>query len=102
MLETTVIGSYPQPGWLLNKALLRSERVARVRRSELWKIGPDDLPEALDDAVLLAVRDMEEAGIDIITDGEIGRESYSNHFLAAWQALKWRTQRKYATGAAAL
>ncbi|MES2987914.1 MAG: 5-methyltetrahydropteroyltriglutamate--homocysteine methyltransferase [Pseudomonadota bacterium] len=80
---TTVVGSMPQPDWLLDKGVLRSQRVPRVRQPGLWRIGDDHLNEAILDATRLAILDMEEAGIDIITDGEIGRESYSNHFLAS-------------------
>ena len=83
MLTTTVVGSYSQPDWLIDKDVLRSQRVPRVRQPGLWKIAESNLDEAIRDATRLAVSDMEAAGIDIISDGEIGRESYSNHFLTA-------------------
>jgi 5-methyltetrahydropteroyltriglutamate--homocysteine methyltransferase len=83
MLTTTVVGSYSQPDWLIDKGVLRSQRVPRVRQPGLWRIGDENLDEAIRDATRLAVLDMEAAGIDIVTDGEIGRESYSNHFLTA-------------------
>ena len=85
LLPTTVVGSYPQPGWLVDRALL-SKGVPRVNMHELWRIPPEHLREAQDDATRLAIRDMERAGIDIITDGEIRRESYSNYFVADRQA----------------
>jgi len=76
------VGSYPQPGWLIDRAKLGS-KVPRVRAPEIWRIAPEHLEEAQDDATLLAIRDMERAGIDIITDGEMRRESYSNRFATA-------------------
>ncbi|MEI8403455.1 MAG: hypothetical protein WCG12_21835, partial [Alcaligenaceae bacterium] len=79
ILATTVVGSYPQPAWLVDHALL-AQGVPRTRLRELWRIAPEQLQSAQDDATLLAIRDMERAGIDIITDGEIRRESYSNRF----------------------
>ncbi|TMH26505.1 MAG: 5-methyltetrahydropteroyltriglutamate--homocysteine methyltransferase [Betaproteobacteria bacterium] len=81
-LLTTVVGSYPQPDWLIDRAKLGS-KVPRVRAPEIWRIAPEHLEEAQDDATLLAIRDMERAGIDIITDGEMRRESYSNRFATA-------------------
>ena len=81
-LATTVVGSYPQPNWLIDRAKLGS-KVPRVRAPEIWRIGREHLEEAQDDATLLAIRDMEQAGIDIITDGEMRRESYSNRFATA-------------------
>ena len=80
LLATTVVGSYPQPEWLVDRALLRSRLVPRVAPSDIWRVPDAFLEEAQDDATLLAIRDMERAGIDIITDGEIRRESYSNRF----------------------
>src|SRR5207247_3561170 len=82
ILPTTVVGSYPQPGWLIDRAKLGS-KVPRVRAPEIWRISKEHLQEAQDDATLLAIRDMEAAGIDIITDGEMRRESYSNRFATA-------------------
>ena len=80
MLETTVIGSYPQPGWLVDPARLLKQGVARVRAGDLWKVDEEHLAEALEAATLVAIADQEDAGVDIITDGEVGRESYFNHF----------------------
>jgi 5-methyltetrahydropteroyltriglutamate--homocysteine methyltransferase len=82
VLATTVVGSYPQPNWLIDRARLGS-KVPRVREPEIWRIEPEFLEQAQDDATLVAIRDMEEAGIDIITDGEMRRESYSNRFATA-------------------
>jgi 5-methyltetrahydropteroyltriglutamate--homocysteine methyltransferase len=86
ILETTVVGSYPQPNWLVDRAKLGS-KVPRVRQPELWRVDPALLEQAQDDATLLAIRDMERAGVDIITDGEMRRESYSNRFATALQGV---------------
>ena len=86
ILETTVVGSYPQPGWLIDRSKLGS-KVPRVRAPEIWRIEQRFLEEAQDDATLLAIRDMERAGIDIITDGEMRRESYSNRFATALEGV---------------
>ena len=86
LLPTTVVGSHPQPDWLIDRVGLAAH-VPRVRASNLWRVHPEQLEQAQDDAVLLAVRDMERAGIDIITDGEVRRESYSNHFLGALEGV---------------
>jgi 5-methyltetrahydropteroyltriglutamate--homocysteine methyltransferase len=86
VLPTTVVGSYPQPEWLVDRARLGAT-VPRVRAPELWRVPPPWLEEAQDDATLLAIRDMERAGIDIVTDGEIRRESYSNHFATALEGI---------------
>ena len=80
MLPTTVVGSYVQPGWLVDQANLRGRLPPRVRAREVWKIAPEHLEDAQDAATLVAIRDMERAGVDIISDGEIRRESYSNRF----------------------
>jgi 5-methyltetrahydropteroyltriglutamate--homocysteine methyltransferase len=82
LLPTTVVGSYPQPDWLIDRKLLGT-MVPRVRMPEIWRVPEEWLEEAQDDATLLAIRDMECAGIDIITDGEMRRESYSNRFATA-------------------
>ena len=82
ILPTTVVGSYPQPEWLIDRALLQT-MVPRVRVPEIWRVPEAHLEQAQDDATLLAIRDMERAGIDIITDGEMRRESYSNRFATA-------------------
>jgi 5-methyltetrahydropteroyltriglutamate--homocysteine methyltransferase len=86
LLPTTVVGSYPQPDWLVDRALLRT-MVPRVRVHELWRVSEPHLAQAQDDATLLAIRDMERAGIDIITDGEMRRESYSNRFATALDGI---------------
>ena len=86
LLPTTVVGSYPQPDWLLNREML-SKIVPRTRMQELWRIPGAFLEQAQDDATVLAIRDMERAGIDIITDGEMRRESYSNRFATALEGL---------------
>ncbi len=83
LIPTTVVGSYPQPDWLIDRKLLMSGPVPRTRRADLWRVGEEWLAEAQDDATLIAIRDMERAGIDIISDGEMRRESYSNHFATA-------------------
>jgi 5-methyltetrahydropteroyltriglutamate--homocysteine methyltransferase len=82
LLPTTVVGSYPQPEWLIDRELLGT-LVPRVRMPEIWRVPEPWLEQAQDDATLLAIRDMERAGIDIITDGEMRRESYSNRFATA-------------------
>jgi 5-methyltetrahydropteroyltriglutamate--homocysteine methyltransferase len=86
LLPTTVVGSYPQPGWLIDRAKLGS-KVPRVREPEIWRIPAPLLAEAQDDATLIAIRDMERAGIDIVTDGEMRRESYSNRFATALEGV---------------
>lgn len=83
LLPTTVIGSYPQPDWLIDREGLGSRLPPRVRARELWRVEERFLQQAQDDATLLAIHDMERAGIDIVTDGEIRRESYSNRFATA-------------------
>src|SRR5437016_13731278 len=85
LLPTTVVGSYPQPDWLVNRAML-SKTVPRVRM-DIWRVASQWLEQAQDDATLLAIRDMERAGIDVITDGEIRRESYSNRFATALEGV---------------
>jgi 5-methyltetrahydropteroyltriglutamate--homocysteine methyltransferase len=82
VLTTTVVGSYPQPDWLVDRTLL-SKGVPRVRLRGIWRVPEDLLEQAQDDATVVAIRDMERAGIDIISDGEIRRESYSNRFATA-------------------
>jgi 5-methyltetrahydropteroyltriglutamate--homocysteine methyltransferase len=86
LLPTTVVGSYPQPGWLIDRAKLGS-KVPRVREPEIWRVPAEFLAEAQDDATLVAIRDMERAGIDIVTDGEMRRESYSNRFATALEGV---------------
>ncbi len=86
LLPTTVVGSYPQPDWLVDRAML-VDTVPRVRMHKLWRIAEPYLAQAQDDATLLAIRDMERAGIDIVTDGEMRRESYSNRFATALDGI---------------
>jgi 5-methyltetrahydropteroyltriglutamate--homocysteine methyltransferase len=86
ILPTTVVGSYPQPEWLVNRAML-SKVVPRTRLHDMWRLPPEHLEEAQDDATIVAIRDMERAGIDIVTDGEIRRESYSNRFATALDGI---------------
>ena len=83
LLPTTVVGSYPQPDWLIDRDKLTHQGPVRVRAQELWRVPEPWLEAAQDDATRLAIGDMERAGIDIITDGEIRRESYSNRFATA-------------------
>jgi 5-methyltetrahydropteroyltriglutamate--homocysteine methyltransferase len=87
LVPTTVVGSYPQPDWLVDRELLGSKLVPRVRAREIWRVPEPYLEQAQDDATLLAIRDMERAGIDIITDGEMRRESYSNRFATALEGI---------------
>src|SRR2546421_12616458 len=86
-LLTTVVGSYPQPDWLIDRAALGSRLPPRIRAREIWRVAPELLEQAQDDATIVAIRDMERAGIDIITDGEIRRESYSNRFATALEGM---------------
>jgi len=86
LLPTTLVGSYPQPDWLIDRARL-AKQVPRVRARDLWLIEPEKLEAAQDDATLLAIRDQEHAGVDIITDGEQRRESYSNRFATALDGI---------------
>src|SRR6478672_2760813 len=83
LLPTTVVGSYPQPEWLIDRDKLTHLPPVRIRAQELWRVPEPWLEAAQDDATLIAIRDMERAGIDIITDGEMRRESYSNRFATA-------------------
>ncbi len=87
ILQTTVVGSYPQPDWLVNRDVLKSNTVPRVRMRDIWRIPEPFLERAQDDATVLAIRDMEKAGIDIISDGEIRRESYSNRFATVLDGI---------------
>src|SRR5271156_2471687 len=87
LLLTTVVGSYPQPDWLIDREKLTTLPPVRVRANELWRVPEPWLEQAQDDATVLAIRDMERAGIDIVTDGEIRRESYSNRFALALEGV---------------
>jgi 5-methyltetrahydropteroyltriglutamate--homocysteine methyltransferase len=86
-LVTTVVGSYPQPDWLIDRERLADRLPPRVRARELWRVAEPYLEEAQDDATRLAVQDMENAGVDVITDGEMRRESYSNRFATALEGV---------------
>src|SRR5260370_13932214 len=87
LFPTTLVGSYPQPEWLIDRNKLAGRFPPRVRARELWRIPDALLAEAQQDATLLAIRAQEEAGLDIITDGEIRRESYSNRFATALEGV---------------
>jgi 5-methyltetrahydropteroyltriglutamate--homocysteine methyltransferase len=81
------VGSYAQPDWLINREMLSKRLPARIRALEMWRVAPEWLEQAQDDATLLAIRDQERAGLDILTDGEMRRESYSNRFATALEGL---------------
>ncbi|HKR24540.1 MAG TPA: 5-methyltetrahydropteroyltriglutamate--homocysteine methyltransferase, partial [Allosphingosinicella sp.] len=87
LLPTALVGSYPQPDWLIDRDKLAGRFPPRVRARELWRVAPEWLEQAMDDATLLAIRDQERAGLDIITDGEMRRESYSNRFATALDGI---------------
>jgi 5-methyltetrahydropteroyltriglutamate--homocysteine methyltransferase len=87
LLSTSLVGSLPQPDWLIDRARLAGRFPPRVRATELWRVEPALLAQAQDDATELAVRAQERAGLDLLTDGEIRRESYSNHFATALDGL---------------
>jgi 5-methyltetrahydropteroyltriglutamate--homocysteine methyltransferase len=87
LFPTTLVGSYPQPEWLIDRRKLAGRFPPRVRARELWRIGNEFLEEAQNDATLLAIRAQEQAGLDIVTDGEIRRESYSNRFATALEGV---------------
>jgi len=87
LLPTTLVGSYTQPDWLIDRDKLGKQMPPRVRVGELWRVAPEWLEQAQDDATLLAIREQERAGLDILTDGEVRRESYSNRFATALSGL---------------
>src|ERR1044071_3698789 len=87
LLPTTLVGSYAQPDWLIDRQKLAGRFPPRVRARELWRVAPEHLDAAQDDATLLAIRAQEQAGLDIITDGEMRRESYSNRFATALEGV---------------
>ena len=87
LLPTSLVGSYPQPDWLIDRDKLAHQMPPRVRAQALWRVSPELLEQAQDDASLLAIRDQERAGLDIITDGEARRESYSNRFATALEGI---------------
>jgi 5-methyltetrahydropteroyltriglutamate--homocysteine methyltransferase len=86
LFPTTVVGSYPQPDWLIDRELLK-KTVPRIRVPEVWRVAAEYLEQAQDDATLLAIREMERAGVDIITDGEMRRESYSNRLATEFEGI---------------
>ncbi|TWO73395.1 5-methyltetrahydropteroyltriglutamate--homocysteine methyltransferase [Caenimonas sedimenti] len=87
LFPTTIVGSFPQPEWLIDRAKLAGRFPPRVRAKELWRLQEPYLAQAQDDATLLAIRAQEEAGLDIVSDGEIRRESYSNRFATALEGV---------------
>src|SRR6202167_5725256 len=87
LLPTSLVGSYPQPDWLIDRQKLGHRMPPRVRAAELWRVVPELLEQAQDDATLLAIRQQELAGLDILTDGEMRRESYSNRFATALDGI---------------
>jgi 5-methyltetrahydropteroyltriglutamate--homocysteine methyltransferase len=87
LFPTTIVGSFPQPDWLIDREKLAGRFPPRVRARELWRIPPQYLNEAQEDATLIAIRAQEEAGLDIVSDGEIRRESYSNRFATALEGV---------------
>jgi 5-methyltetrahydropteroyltriglutamate--homocysteine methyltransferase len=87
LLPTSLVGSYAQPDWLIDRSKLAGRFPPRVRAKELWRVAPEFLAQAQDDATVLAIRAQEDAGLDILTDGEIRRESYSNHFATALDGI---------------
>src|SRR5919206_1236883 len=87
MIATSLVGSYAQPAWLIDRDRLRDRFPPRVRARELWRVDPRFLEEAQDDATRLAIQDQERAGLDVITDGEQRRESYSNRFATALEGV---------------
>src|SRR5215471_6533455 len=87
LFPTSLVGSYPQPDWLIDRERLRHRFPPRVRARELWRVDPAYLGEAQNDATQLAIRAQERAGLDILTDGEIRRESYSNRFATALEGV---------------
>ena len=94
LLPTTVVGSYPQPDWLVDHEAQRRSLVPRIHAHDIWRVPENLLEGAQDDATILAIRDMERAGIDIVTDGEIRRESYSNRFALSLEGIDAETPAK--------
>jgi len=87
LLPVSLVGSYPQPDWLIDRQKLSHQMPPRVRAASLWRVAPEWLEQAQDDATLLAIRQQERAGLDILTDGEMRRESYSNRFATALEGV---------------
>jgi 5-methyltetrahydropteroyltriglutamate--homocysteine methyltransferase len=101
LFPTSLVGSYPQPEWLIDRARLADRLPPRVRATELWRVEPALLERAQLDTTLLAIRAQERNGLDVITDGEIRRESYSNHFATALDGVDIEQPGVAMTGAAA-
>src|ERR1700680_247842 len=87
LLPTSLVGSYAQPEWLIDRDKLAGRFPPRVRAKELWRVAPEFLEQAQDDASLIAIRDQERAGLDIVTDGEMRRESYSNRLATDLEGI---------------
>jgi 5-methyltetrahydropteroyltriglutamate--homocysteine methyltransferase len=87
LFPTSLVGSYPQPDWLIDRQKLSHQMPPRVREASLWRVAPEWLEQAQDDATLLAIRAQERAGLDVLTDGEMRRESYSNRFATALEGV---------------
>src|SRR5258708_39355493 len=87
LFPTSLVGSYPQPDWLIDRQKLAKEVPARIRAQELWRVSPERLEQAQDDATILAIRDQERAGLDIVTDGEMRRESYFHCFSTPLEGI---------------
>jgi len=87
LLPTSLVGSYPQPEWLIDRVALAGRFPPRTRMEQLWRVAPEYRDQAMDDATIIAIRDQERAGLDIITDGEVRRESYSNRFATALEGV---------------
>src|SRR5688500_17578752 len=87
LFPTSLVGSMPQPDWLIDRQKLAGRFPPRVRAKELWRVQPEFIEQAYDDATLIAIRAQEQAGLDIVTDGEIRRESYSNRFATALEGV---------------
>ena len=97
LFPTSLVGSYPQPDWLIDRSRLRDRFPPRIRAKELWRVAPEYLEQAQRDATELAIREQERAGLDILTDGEIRRESYSASRLSpprhVGSPVRWRASR---------
>jgi len=87
LFPCTIVGSYPQPDWLIDRQKLSGRFPPRTRAKELWRVDEEFLRQAQDDATRIAIQDQERAGLDIVSDGEIRRESYSNHFATALDGI---------------
>ena len=87
LIPASLVGSYPQPDWLIDRGKLAHQMPPRTRAAELWRVAPEWLEQAQDDATILAIRQQERAGLDIVTDGEMRRESYSNRFATALEGV---------------